>query len=71
MVSWFHVLKNLLIATHDRVRACGTDFSAQHGSWNRGAPIGARLMITSLKPDGTGGKAEVFAGGGLNEKGRL
>lgn len=46
-------------------------FSAQHGSWNRGVPIGARLMITSLKPDGTGGKAEVFAEGGLNEKGRL
>jgi hypothetical protein len=39
-------------------------FSAQHGSWNRGVPIGARLMITSLKPDETGGKAEVFAGAG-------
>jgi glucose/arabinose dehydrogenase len=46
-------------------------FSAQHGSWNRGVPIGARLMITSFKPDGTGSKAEVFAEGGLNEKGRL
>jgi len=46
-------------------------FFAQHGSWNRGVPIGARLMITSLKPGGTGGKAEVFAEGGLNEKGRL
>jgi hypothetical protein len=65
------VLKSLLIATHDRVRVYRTDFFAQHGSWNRGVPIGARLMITSLKPDGTGGKAEVFAEGGLIEKGRL
>ncbi|PNE09828.1 MAG: hypothetical protein CR217_17840 [Beijerinckiaceae bacterium] len=65
------MLKNLLTATYDCVRVYRTEFFAQHGSWNRGVPIGARLMITSLKPDGTGGKAEVFAGGGLNEKGRL
>ena len=31
----------------------GGIFSAQHGSWNRTVPIGARVMFTSLKPDGT------------------
>jgi glucose/arabinose dehydrogenase len=44
-------------------------FFAQHGSWNRSVPIGARVSFASLKPDGTGGKAEVFAEGWLNSKG--
>jgi glucose/arabinose dehydrogenase len=38
-------------------------FSAQHGLWNRSVPIGARVGFASLKPDGTGDKAEVFAEG--------
>ena len=42
-------------------------FSAQHGSWNRTEPIGARVMFTSLKPDGTADKAEVFAEGWLDD----
>jgi glucose/arabinose dehydrogenase len=41
-------------------------FSAQHGSWNRTTPIGARIMFTSLKPDGTAEKTEVFAEGWLD-----
>ena len=41
-------------------------FSAQHGSWNRTEPIGARVMFTSLKPDGTADKTEVFAEGWLD-----
>jgi glucose/arabinose dehydrogenase len=41
----------------------GGIFFAQHGSWNRTVPIGARVSFASLKPDGTGGKAEVFAEG--------
>ncbi len=41
-------------------------FSAQHGSWNRTKPIGARLMFTSLKADGTADKTEVFAEGWLD-----
>ena len=41
-------------------------FSAQHGSWNRTTPIGARIMFTSLKPDGTADKTEVFADGWLD-----
>ena len=41
-------------------------FSAQHGSWNRTEPIGARIMFTSLKPDGTADKTEVFADGWLD-----
>ncbi len=41
-------------------------FSAQHGSWNRTIPIGARVMFTSLKADGTADKTEVFADGWLD-----
>ncbi len=40
-------------------------FSAQHGSWNRTTPVGARVMFTSLKADGTADKTEVFADGWL------
>lgn len=43
----------------------GGIFSAQHGSWNRTNPVGARVMFTSLKPDGTADKTEVFAQGWL------
>ncbi|MGA8053927.1 MAG: PQQ-dependent sugar dehydrogenase [Burkholderiales bacterium] len=45
----------------------GGIFSAQHGSWNRTKPIGARVMFTSLKPDGTADKTEVFAEGFLDD----
>jgi len=38
-------------------------------SWNRTKPIGARVMFTSLKPDGTADKTEVFAEGWLTENG--
>src|SRR3972149_1796664 len=41
-------------------------FSAQHGSWNRTTPVGARLMFASLKPDGSADKTEVFAEGWLD-----
>jgi len=43
----------------------GGIFSAQHGSWNRTTPVGARVMYTSLKADGTADKTEVFAEGWL------
>jgi glucose/arabinose dehydrogenase len=43
----------------------GGIFSAQHGSWNRSTPVGARVMFTSLKKDGTANKTEVFADGWL------
>jgi glucose/arabinose dehydrogenase len=42
-------------------------FSAQHGSWNRTKPVGAQLLFTSLKADGTADKNEVFAEGWLDE----
>jgi len=45
----------------------GGFFSAQHGSWNRTKPIGARLLFTSLKADGTADKTEVFAEGWLDD----
>lgn len=45
----------------------GGIFSAQHGSWNRTRPIGARVMFTSLKADGTADKTEVFADGWLDD----
>lgn len=41
----------------------GGIFSAQHGSWNRKAPVGARVMFTALKPDGTAGTSVPFAEG--------
>jgi glucose/arabinose dehydrogenase len=47
----------------------GGIFSAQHGSWNRTKPVGARVMFTSLKEDGTADKTEVFAEGWLTGDG--
>lgn len=47
----------------------GGIFSAQHGSWNRVDPVGARVMFTSLKEDGTADKTEVFAEGWLTADG--
>ena len=44
----------------------GGFFSAQHGSWNRTTPVGAQVMFTSVKADGTAGATEVFAKGWLN-----
>ncbi len=47
----------------------GGIFSAQHGSWNRTDPIGARVMFTAVNEDGTVGETEVFAEGWLDENG--
>jgi glucose/arabinose dehydrogenase len=47
----------------------GGIFDAQHGSWNRTTPIGARIMFTPVKDDGTAGEAEVFAEGWLTPTG--
>ena len=47
----------------------GGIFSAQHGSWNRTKPVGARIMFTPLKSDGTADKPQVFAEGWLTENG--
>jgi glucose/arabinose dehydrogenase len=44
----------------------GGIFDAEHGSWNRTTPIGARIMFTSLKSNGTADKTEVFAEGWLD-----
>jgi glucose/arabinose dehydrogenase len=44
----------------------GGFFSAQHGSWNRSKPVGAQVLFTSLKADGTADKTEVFAQGWLD-----
>lgn len=44
----------------------GAIFSAQHGSWNRTVPVGARVMVTFLKPDRTVDHMEPFAEGWLN-----
>jgi glucose/arabinose dehydrogenase len=46
----------------------GAMFSAQHGSWNRTTPIGARVMVTYLKPDGSPDHSEPFAEGWLNDE---
>ena len=46
----------------------GGIFWAQHGSWNRTEPVGARVMFTALDPEtGDAVGAQVFADGWLNE----
>jgi len=45
----------------------GGIFWAQHGSWNRTTPVGARVMFTALDADGNAVGAEIFADGWLNE----
>lgn len=46
----------------------GGIFSAQHGSWNRTTPVGARIMFTALDEEGNAAGTEVFADGWLNEE---
>lgn len=46
----------------------GGIFSAQHGSWNRTTPVGARVMFTALDENGDVAATEVFAEGWLNEE---
>jgi glucose/arabinose dehydrogenase len=46
----------------------GGIFSAQHGSWNRTTPIGARVMFTSLNEDGSANETVPFAEGWLVEE---
>ncbi len=43
-------------------------FSAQHGSWNRTDPVGARVMFTSIAEDGTATMVP-FAEGWIDENG--
>jgi glucose/arabinose dehydrogenase len=43
-------------------------FWAQHGSWNRTTPVGARVMFTALDENGDAAGAEIFADGWLNEE---
>jgi len=45
----------------------GGIFSAQHGSWNRTVPVGARVMFTALDEEGNAAGTEVFADGWLDE----
>jgi glucose/arabinose dehydrogenase len=45
----------------------GGIFSAQHGSWNRTTPVGARVMFTALDEEGNAAETEVFADGWLDE----
>ncbi|MCW6507784.1 PQQ-dependent sugar dehydrogenase [Lichenifustis flavocetrariae] len=48
----------------------GAIFSAQHGSWNRTVPVGARVMVTKIKDDGTAPEgSKPFAEGWLNGDG--
>ena len=47
----------------------GGIFAAEHGSWNRTKPIGARIVFTSVKDDGTVGDTEIFAEGWLTPNG--
>ena len=47
----------------------GGVFSAQHGSWNRTEPVGARVMFTPVNEDGTVGETVAFAEGWLTDSG--
>lgn len=47
----------------------GGIFSAQHGSWNRTEPVGARVMFTPVNEDGSVGETVAFAEGWLTENG--
>ncbi|WP_255370884.1 MULTISPECIES: sorbosone dehydrogenase family protein [unclassified Cupriavidus] len=44
-------------------------FAAEHGSWNRTKPIGARIVYTPVNADGSVGTTEVFAEGWLTANG--
>ena len=44
----------------------GGIFSAQHGSWNRTDPVGARVMFTPVGEDGKAGPSTPFAEGWNN-----
>ena len=46
----------------------GAIFNAQHGSWNRTEPVGARVMVTILNPDGSVKEYKPFAEGWLDEE---
>lgn len=45
----------------------GGAFVAAHGSWNRTKPTGALVNFVPINPDGSAGRAEVFAEGWLDE----
>jgi glucose/arabinose dehydrogenase len=45
----------------------GGIFSAQHGSWNRTTPVGARVMFTAVNDDGSVGETMAFAEGWIDE----
>ena len=45
-----------------------TIFSAQHGSWNRTQPVGARIMVTTIDEEGAA-VSKPFAEGWLTESG--
>ncbi len=47
----------------------GAIFSAQHGSWNRSSPVGARVMVTFLRSDGSADHTQPFAEGWLDGDG--
>ena len=46
----------------------GGIFSAQHGSWNRTTPVGARVMFITLNEDGSAKEAVPFAEGWLDSE---
>jgi len=46
----------------------GAIFDAQHGSWNRTEPVGARVMVTFLNEDGSVREHRPFAEGWLDQE---
>lgn len=48
----------------------GAIFSAQHGSWDRSTPVGARVIVTTFKSDGSVDRSQPFAEGWIGPNGR-
>lgn len=46
----------------------GAFFIAEHGSWDRSQPIGARVMVATLNADGSADRLEPFAHGWIDER---
>lgn len=46
----------------------GGIFSAQHGSWNRTDPVGARILFTTVDGEGNAAGTQVFASGWLDSQ---
>ena len=72
MLKKYPKAKNIILALDGKKfpkKYRGGIFSAQHGSWNRTDPIGARVMFTPVGDDGKPGPTKPFAEGWKTDEG--